>query len=275
MADNNPPSNKDEVFESLREKLPDDKKADFDRSRRFLEAHQEQRVYCNKCRCVTLHRVLRSTWEERSEEYEREIYEPETGEVPSCVHFDMLECCGCREVVLRRTFHCPDPEVHRQIVGVVVIDDDEVKDDVRYFPPAVVRDPPKWRFKLPIDMREVLEEIYRSMDSDNVRLPMMGARTLVDMTILEKIGDVGTFKEKLLELEKEGFISPRNREALYAALEVGNAAAHRGHAATKAEVHDVMDIVETMLQAIYVFPELAQNLKASTPPRPRRPPKGR
>jgi Domain of unknown function (DUF4145) len=125
---------------------------------------------------------------------------------------------------------------------------------VRYFPPAVVRDPPKWRFRLQVDMREVMEEIYRSIDSDNVRLPMMGARTLLDMVILEKIGDVGTFKEKLLELEKEGLVSPRNREALYAALEVGNAAARRGHAATKSEVQDVMDIVETMLQAIYVFP---------------------
>lgn len=103
---------------------------------------------------------------------------------------------------------------------------------------------------------------------------LVGARTVVDMMILEKIGDVGTFKEKLVELEKEGFVSARNREALYAALEVGNAAAHRGHAATNSEVQDVMDIVETMLQAIYVFPELAQNLKANTPPRPVRPPKG-
>jgi len=99
-------------------------------------------------------------------------------------------------------------------------------------------------------------------------------QTLVDMMILEKIGDVGNFKEKLQELEKEGFVSSRNREALYAALEVGNAAAHRGHAATESEVQDVMDIVETMLQAIYVFPELAQNLKKTTPARAPRPRKG-
>ena len=98
----------------------------------------------------------------------------------------------------------------------------------------------------------------------------MGARTLVDMMILEKIGDVGGFKEKLGELEKEGFISSRSREMLYAALEVGNAAVHRGHAATKSEVQDVMDIVESMLQAVYVFPELVKNLKKTTPARPPR-----
>ncbi len=150
----------------------------------------------------------------------------------------------------------------------------DVIDDVKYFPPAMVRDPPSWRFKLPGNMRELLEEIYRSLDAENLRLPMMGARTLVDMMIVEKIGDVGGFKEKLKELEAEGFVSSHNRESLYAALEVGNAAAHRGHAATESEVQAVMDIVETMLKAIYVFPELAQNLKKTTPARTPRPPKG-
>jgi len=112
----------------------------------------------------------------------------------------------------------------------------DVEDDVRYYPPAIVRDLPRWRFKLPLEMRKLLEEIYRSLDAENLRLPMMGARTLVDMMVLEKIGDVGGFKEKLKEVEKAGFVSSHNREALYAALEVGNAAAHRGHAATESEV---------------------------------------
>ena len=92
------------------------------------------------------------------------------------------------------------------------------------------------------------------------------------MMIMEKIGDVGGFwglKETLRELEKGGF-SPRNREALYAALEVGNAAAHRGHAPVESEVDAVMDIVETMLRAVYVFPQLARHLAKSTPPRPHR-----
>jgi len=92
--------------------------------------------------------------------------------------------------------------------------------------------------------------------------------------IQEKIGDIGGFKEKLRELEKQGFVSPQNREALYAALEVGNAAAHRGHAATASDVQDVLDIVETMLQAVYLFPDMARNLKTTTPSRPPRPSNG-
>jgi hypothetical protein len=38
----------------------------------------------------------------------------------------------------------------------------------------------------------VRREVYRSLDADNRRLPMRGARTLVDMLMTEKVGDVGT-----------------------------------------------------------------------------------
>jgi hypothetical protein len=238
-----------------------------------VKSESSERIYCNKCRRKTRHRLLLSTSTERIAEYGEDLWEPESGDISSCIYFDMLECCGCKEAVLRRVLHCNDPEMHLRMGGTgKVVGEDEVYDDMRYFPPAKVRDLPTWRFKLPLEMRGLLEEVYRSLDAESLRLPMMGARTLMDMMIIEKIGDVGGFKEKLKELENEGFVSSHNREALYAALEVGNAAAHRGHKATESEVQDVMDIVETMLQAVYVFPELAQKLKKTTPARPPRPP---
>ncbi len=78
---------------------------------------------------------------------------------------------------------------------------------------------PQWRYSLPKGLRSLLDEIYRSLDSENLCLPMMGARTLVDMLITDMIGDQGSFKEKLVELENRGFLSTRNSETLYAALE--------------------------------------------------------
>jgi hypothetical protein len=101
---------------------------------------------------------------------------------------------------------------------------------------------------------------------------MMGARTLIDMLMLDKVGDVGGFEQKLLSLENNGFLSSKNRDVLSAALEVGNAASHRGHAPSPSEVSAVMDIVENMLQSAYVFPKVAQDLRATTPTRPPRKP---
>jgi hypothetical protein len=201
-------------------------------------------VYCNECRRETLHRLLKVA-EYDGQDDERGYWWH--------TRFEMLQCCGCQEAVLRRTFRFSENE-----------------DDVRYFPPVMSRHLPKWRYDVPGGLRLLLEEIYRSLDSENLRLPMMGARALVDMLMVGKVGDVGNFGEKLKELEKAGFVSPQNREVLYAALELGNAAAHRGHAASQSEIEAVMDIVENMLQSVYVFPDVAKKLKKSTPPRPPR-----
>ncbi len=97
---------------------------------------------------------------------------------------------------------------------------------------------------------------------------MMGARTLLDMLMVQQVGDVGSFKQKLKKLEAGGFVSAHHVDILDAALDAGSAAAHRGHAPEAFQVNTVMDIVENLLQAFYVLPGMAQTLKKTTPPRP-------
>jgi hypothetical protein len=140
-------------------------------------------------------------------------------------------------------------------------------DSVVYFPPAVSRHPPSWTHECPSDVKEVMDEVYRSLDANNSRLPMMGARTLVDMLMVDKVGDTGTFVEKLRKLEALGVVSLNNRELLSAALDVGHAAAHRGHAPNADDVNAVMDIVENLLHSVYVLPGMANRLRQNTPPR--------
>ncbi len=207
-----------------------------------------ERVHCNMCGQKTKHRLLKVATDRGREEQES------AGEVSWETTNEMLECCGCANVVLRRTdWFSEDPDLK-----------------VRYFPPAASRTPPRWDYKLPTSLQLLLDEVYRSLDADNVRLPMMGARALIDMVATEKVGDVGSFGQKLKKLENDGFVSPKNREVLEAALDVGSAAAHRGHAVSASQANDVMDIVENLLQAVYVFSDVARKLKQTTPPRKKR-----
>jgi hypothetical protein len=201
-----------------------------------------ERVHCNQCRQRTEHRLLKTA---------NDSEETQAGDWWSTT-FDMLECCGCKDVVLRRTsiFMSDEP-------------------DVRYFPPLVSRHSPSWRYDLPQKITAVLDEVYRSLDADNRSLPMMGARALVDMLIVEKVGDVGSFKQKLEKLATGGFIGAAQVEILDAALDAGSAAAHRGHTPSFEEVNAVMDIVENLLKAVYVLPDIAKSLKKTTPPRPK------
>jgi Domain of unknown function (DUF4145) len=205
-----------------------------------------ERIHCNMCRQNTRHQRLCKTVDTETEDLDGGT------SIDWITTHEAFQCCGCGMAVLRRTVFC----------------DIEEWGSVQYFPPTVSRHPPSWRHKCPKDMRDVMDEVYRSLDANNRRLPMMGARTLIDMLMVDKVGDVGTFTGKLKELEGLGVISLRNREVLAVALDVGNAAAHRGHAPNTVEVNAVMDIVENLLHAVYVLPKMAEDLRKTTPPRP-------
>lgn len=58
--------------------------------------------------------------------------------------FDLLQCCGCREALLRRTYVFSEFDVP----------------DVRYFPPRVSRHSPKWKRNLP---REIGKRLMKAV----------------------------------------------------------------------------------------------------------------
>jgi len=165
-------------------------------------------------------------------------------------NYEILQCRGCRAVCLRETFN-----------------DATGEEEVSYYPPAISRRLPAWRWDLPSDMREMLEEIYRALHNNSSRLALMGSRTLVDMLMLKQVGDVGSFQRKLSALEKQGLIAPDHSEVLSAALDAGNAAAHRGFKPARDDLNAVIDIVENLLMAAYHLKRVAARLKKKTPAR--------
>jgi hypothetical protein len=167
------------------------------------------------------------------------------------IRYAMLECCGCETISLRYDYtFLPTNET-----------------ETRYYPPRVFRRPPTWVNDLPKSLTSLFREVYRALADDSRTLAAMGARTLVDMVILEKVGDRGTFAQKLQALEGQGLIGRLHREQLEAALDAGSAAAHRGFAPSAKTLGQVMDIVENLLQAVYVLSRAASELKKGTPPR--------
>jgi hypothetical protein len=208
---------------------------------------------CNNCGRGTDHEVLKT--------HVQRAYEDEQHELWLKTTYRMIECRGCHFISLERTYTSYEDQ-----------QGDIPKKE--YFPPPISRSQPSWIgefvFNIPVgfDLYELLEEIYSALHADNRRLATMGARTLLDMVMTDKVTDVGRFDQKLDALEKE-FITKKQREFLEAALDIGNAASHRGHCPTAKQLDQVMDIVENVIQQIYVLPGAAAELKKSTPPRKR------
>jgi hypothetical protein len=126
--------------------------------------------------------------------------------------YELLQCLGCDAICLRH-----------------FMEDASGDETEIFYPPPISRRAPSWIWRLPADMKELLNEIYVALHNDSRRLALMGARTLVDMLMLKEVGDKGTFSTKLKNLQEKGIISDQNREVLTVALDAGSAAAHRGY----------------------------------------------
>jgi hypothetical protein len=123
-----------------------------------------------------------------------------------------------------------------------------------------------WTEQLDDDSKALFGEVYVAMQNGSGRLAMMGARALLDLYIVKKVGDVGSFNAKLKRLKESTLISGPQFDVLNAALDAGSAAAHRGHAASDTEVGIVMDILENVIHLDLLAP-VAEQLRQSIPRR--------
>lgn len=212
---------------------------------------------CRNCGVWTSHVVLKSkTYKTYDDEDDEEIgmLDGEPG-LLSETTYEMIECSGCECVTLRETERSCESD----------------EPEVRYFPPPGSRRQPTWGGILFPDLRMhwLLDEVYTALNAHCHWLATMGCRALIDMVMTDLVGDIGGFERKLGALEDKGFIAKHHRDLLTAALETGHAASHRGHRPTTHDLNSVLDIVEMLLHQIYVLPEVAAELKKSTPPRVR------
>lgn len=139
-------------------------------------------------------------------------------------------------------------------------------DRVFHFPKKPIRQIPNWIIKLPMKYVEVLQEVYNSINDEAFILSLIGIRTVLDIFIVSKVGDSGTFKNKLDQLVANGIITTTKRQVLEAAIDAGNASAHRGYKPEKEVLFQILDIVENLLQSEIVDRSL-NKIKEKTPPR--------
>ncbi|MDF3841702.1 DUF4145 domain-containing protein [Pseudomonas citronellolis] len=208
--------------------------------------------HCNRCQGETHHRLVK----EVVKAYDHTDHWGNYTEWTKT--FRMLECCGCKDIQMRvEHWHSDIP-----------LDES----DFNYYPPRVSRRIPSWYQKLPTDWAALMYEVYGALAADSRRLAVMGARTLIDLYMTETIGGDGGFGQRLGRLVDEGYLAKHAKDTLEAALEAGNAAAHRGHTPNIRDMGLVMDIVENLLQ-LHLLKGDAVKLKERTPQRPPKPPK--
>lgn len=165
--------------------------------------------------------------------------------------WSLSKCRGCEKINFKHILrNSPDRET----------------DQVFHFPRKPIRQVPNWVIKLPMRYVEILQEVYISINERLFILSLTGIRTLLDIYIVSKIGDAGTFKQKINKLVTDNIITASKATVLEAAIEAGNASAHRGYKPDKETLFQILDIVENLLQSEIVDRNVSQ-IKQKTPPR--------
>ncbi|QUG77299.1 DUF4145 domain-containing protein [Erwinia sp. E602] len=198
-----------------------------------------KRIYCNNCSRETKHLILSHKKKiEFEEEGKQVVYFEED-------NYYLSECMGCESITLyiESTFSGMNDEYFSN-----------------QYPPKTIRKEPKWLHRIDgdaisfkqSDKAEVFREIYIALKNNMPRLAIMGVRALLEMVMVEVIGDQGTFKKNLSKLKDEGYISKYQFQAIDKVIEAGHASMHRSYKASSSEINSIMDITENVIESIYI-----------------------
>jgi hypothetical protein len=210
-------------------------------------------VHCNQCAAVEVHDALKERV--RTEE---EVVDEGRHALDHEITTTLLECQRCKTWQIKVTKYSQPTEWWSE----------------SFIPPHPRRPWPRWATDLPPNMAAVLRQVHQALDAGHDWLVAMGARTLIDMFVLERIGDAGTFTAKLKRLQEEGYASSKDALIIETALNVGHDAAHSVKAPSQQSCMDLLDVVENVIQRL-TLGEPASRLSENHPARerPRRPKK--
>jgi hypothetical protein len=190
------------------------------------------------------------------------------GEVSWNDTFDVLECCGCNNLSVQRSYWFSEWDLFDQdpltgqprlIPGIKVTN----------WPPTTKRNKPDWVDNLEDDvLRRVIDEVYAALNSGLIVLASIGTRTLIDRAMFLRVGDPkGGFAEKLNLMVDKGHIGTDEREILEAVTDAGSAATHRGFVPRAEHLGTIVATTENFLHREFILKTAAGEVRTATPSR--------
>jgi hypothetical protein len=167
------------------------------------------RCYCNICRLTTPHAEIAA---------HTSRYADPRGKLEGKVdeEWALFQCtvCGKMKVVVTTTSENGSEDIH--------------------YPALPYRQPPDFALLLPAHIQLIIKEIYSALDGNCPCLAAMGTRTIVDGMLNGWVGDIGGFEQKLNAAVDKQLLTPPQRKAIDAVVEVGHAVSHRNFIPTLA-----------------------------------------
>jgi hypothetical protein len=214
------------------------------------------KAHCNECLKVTNQTLL----------YEKDFKaESQLGNRFTIDHYQTLQCNGCEHITFRLV------EIRDHITNK----DGSPYEHEIYYPPEKLRQQPKWLVDLVAEHDQfsifaLLDEIYSALYAGSNSLVAIGIRSLIDLVMIAKVGDRGRFDFTLLAFQEAGFIAPKQKDFIMNTIDAGSASAHRGHRPQTEDLTLLLNIAESLIQTVFIFPKQSEVASKLIPPRPPR-----
>lgn len=123
------------------------------------------------------------------------------------------------------------------------------------------------------DLKEPFATILREVNGARVAgyhtIAAMGARAVIDLVCTEIVGERSTFKQKIDEIQRLGYLGDDECEAVATAFDAGSASAHRGYLISEQNLDNFIEIMDHLLRRKFRLRQAAHDIKANTPQRVR------
>src|ERR1700686_2440867 len=193
-------------------------------------------LVCEKCGQETSHAVLCGILSTDSSPHD---------DVHVGTEYLVVQCMGCRIVSFCEeswSSELDDPETGQAAISRSL------------FPPRIVGRPPlRDVWCLPGQIRQVYDETRAAIIAHLPVLAGIGIRAIIETVCKEKNATGKNLKEKINSLADLRLIAKREGEILHSLRFMGNAAAHETKAHSSEELNTGFDIVEHLLNTVYLL----------------------
>ena len=202
-------------------------------------------VVCNRCDNTTNHVVCGSV-----------EFSWDNGDVQGADIYEIIRCSGCDSVSFR--------------TGSSNSEDFEQDDNGNYFHPETEEIYPSRlmgrtaledTYSLPDKVRAIYKETHTALCNKLKILAGIGIRALVEAVCSAENASGPRLKEKIDDLVTKGVLTAKNAEVLHRTRFLGNEAAHETKAPSDVELDVAFDIVENLLETVYIIPKKAERLR--------------
>ncbi|TSC83295.1 MAG: hypothetical protein G01um101419_49 [Parcubacteria group bacterium Gr01-1014_19] len=202
-------------------------------------------VVCSRCDNTTNHKVCSSV-----------SFSWGNDDVQGVDTHEIIRCLGCDSISFR--------------IGSSNSEDFEADDKGNLFYPEseeiypsrlMGRVPLEDIYSLPDKVRSIYKETHAALCTKLKILAGVGIRALVEAVCSEKETEGRNLEGKIDDLVKKEVLTKRNSEILHKTRLLGNDAAHKVKAPSDSELDVAFDIVENLLETVYIIPKKAERLK--------------